>query len=444
MTGRNDPCTCGSGKKYKKCCLPKLEAEATELLVWKEADTRLIERAAGFLDEMNPAMDELIDQYWDGDVPPGWFRQISEIEMQQLIAWATLDWRPEAGAPTVAERMAAEQPLDERQQQILASMMGSYTSVYEVVRIERGRGVQLENVLEGGSVFVSDRMFAETADKWLICFCRVYRAGPFHFILPPSGSCSPADKDEVIRRLEDSFKTYREEFPEAAFSDMLRAWPHIFPHLDRELRQRKLVLPQLQNFDGDAVVFCKATFEVQDPEAVAAAIRKAPEFEPGTPSGKEAAFVWIRRHGKDNRILGSVALEGTRMVLECNSRSRLERGIELLENMGQVEVVNRTEQEVAEAMQKHRAAPREDRAPADIPEDVARAIVQQHLEQHYERWPHMPLPALGGRTPAEAAATPEGRQQLEQLFRHMEFTIARSPQDVQYDFNKLRRRLGLI
>jgi len=26
-TGRNDPCPCGSGKKYKKCCLPKDEAE---------------------------------------------------------------------------------------------------------------------------------------------------------------------------------------------------------------------------------------------------------------------------------------------------------------------------------------------------------------------------------------------------------------------------------
>jgi uncharacterized protein len=22
-TGRNDPCPCGSGKKYKKCCMPK-------------------------------------------------------------------------------------------------------------------------------------------------------------------------------------------------------------------------------------------------------------------------------------------------------------------------------------------------------------------------------------------------------------------------------------
>jgi hypothetical protein len=25
--GRNDPCPCGSGKKYKRCCIDKLEQE---------------------------------------------------------------------------------------------------------------------------------------------------------------------------------------------------------------------------------------------------------------------------------------------------------------------------------------------------------------------------------------------------------------------------------
>jgi hypothetical protein len=28
--GRNDPCPCGSGKKYKQCCLDKDEAKARE------------------------------------------------------------------------------------------------------------------------------------------------------------------------------------------------------------------------------------------------------------------------------------------------------------------------------------------------------------------------------------------------------------------------------
>jgi hypothetical protein len=35
--GRNDPCHCGSGKKYKKCCLEKDEAEAAQERAWDAA-----------------------------------------------------------------------------------------------------------------------------------------------------------------------------------------------------------------------------------------------------------------------------------------------------------------------------------------------------------------------------------------------------------------------
>jgi hypothetical protein len=42
--GRNDPCPCGSGNKYKKCRLAKEEAVAREQLA--KAETRRAERAA--------------------------------------------------------------------------------------------------------------------------------------------------------------------------------------------------------------------------------------------------------------------------------------------------------------------------------------------------------------------------------------------------------------
>lgn len=60
--GRNDPCPCGSGKKYKKCCLPKEEAqyrqensqEEKEWLIWfdndiKEGQRNLAEVEAPFI-----------------------------------------------------------------------------------------------------------------------------------------------------------------------------------------------------------------------------------------------------------------------------------------------------------------------------------------------------------------------------------------------------------
>jgi tetratricopeptide (TPR) repeat protein len=42
--GRNDPCPCGSGKKYKKCCQPKHEAEERDRAAEQQAERE--ERAA--------------------------------------------------------------------------------------------------------------------------------------------------------------------------------------------------------------------------------------------------------------------------------------------------------------------------------------------------------------------------------------------------------------
>jgi hypothetical protein len=48
MTGRNDPCPCGSGKKYKKCCLRKDQEAA-------RAEREEAERNKDFLEEIIPA-----------------------------------------------------------------------------------------------------------------------------------------------------------------------------------------------------------------------------------------------------------------------------------------------------------------------------------------------------------------------------------------------------
>jgi hypothetical protein len=39
VVGRNEPCPCGSGKKYKQCCLDKDEARAREARAKAHAET---------------------------------------------------------------------------------------------------------------------------------------------------------------------------------------------------------------------------------------------------------------------------------------------------------------------------------------------------------------------------------------------------------------------
>lgn len=60
--GRNDPCSCGSRKKFKKCCLPKVEPPKVKAVkpqimaskggtVWKEAPAELHAKAVKMFEE---------------------------------------------------------------------------------------------------------------------------------------------------------------------------------------------------------------------------------------------------------------------------------------------------------------------------------------------------------------------------------------------------------
>jgi tetratricopeptide (TPR) repeat protein len=61
-TGRNDPCPCGSGKKYKRCCVEKDEAAATAAAESSREAERV--RSRSRLDElafMDAAAEELTE-----------------------------------------------------------------------------------------------------------------------------------------------------------------------------------------------------------------------------------------------------------------------------------------------------------------------------------------------------------------------------------------------
>ena len=72
--GRNDPCPCGSGKKYKKCCLPKDNAQKRADLEDEEIGNRthvVVELVhAGQLDDAEIAARELLTRY--PAEPDGW------------------------------------------------------------------------------------------------------------------------------------------------------------------------------------------------------------------------------------------------------------------------------------------------------------------------------------------------------------------------------------
>lgn len=69
--------------------------------------------------------------------------------------------------------------------------------------------------------------------------------------------------------------------------------------------------------------------------------------------------------------------------------------------------------------------------------------VRRVLDRHYREWPDEPVPALGGRTPREAAEEGAGRERVAALIRSFEEMEETKPPGQRYDFGWPWKELGL-
>src|SRR5215216_4536557 len=74
--GRNEPCPCGSGRKYKKCCQANIGEADFKYRRWRQVEAELIPQLLSFaLETLGPeaitdAWSEFHDDAPDGDYDP--------------------------------------------------------------------------------------------------------------------------------------------------------------------------------------------------------------------------------------------------------------------------------------------------------------------------------------------------------------------------------------
>ena len=62
IIGRNDPCACGSGKKYKKCCLVSAEDSDFQYRRFRQVHAGLIPKLTKFAFEIIEP--EVVEEAW--------------------------------------------------------------------------------------------------------------------------------------------------------------------------------------------------------------------------------------------------------------------------------------------------------------------------------------------------------------------------------------------
>jgi hypothetical protein len=449
--GRNEPCLCGSGKKFKKCCLVDEEPDETSPRQrLHDMDGRLLRDvarwAAGrFGAEFEAAYDE-----YPHDL------EADAVHYQLFVPWSCCHFR-------VRERPIIDWYLDERGRNLsltdrgwLESQRRAWLGVWEVTAVKPGHGVHVTDLLTGDERFVEEVSGSKTLGIRDAMLARVVdHAGISVFAGCHPRPLPPGEADAVVRMVRMLVRAGRAKFVKmekvraaATEAILLTSWKNVVEAMDRR------PLPTLHNTDGELILMTIDHFAPASPDALSEVERRlakedgviAPDEDD---QGAERDYAFTRAGNKmhknwDNTIVGRAIVGREDVRLETNSRERADALRARFEVLCAGLVTHRAREHVdpmSKARREEGVERRDERLEESSPE-VAAALVAFKNEE-YRAWLDQEIPALGGKTPRQAVKTPARRRQVEVILKEIEHRESREPEGARFDVRRLRADLGL-
>ena len=438
--GRNEPCPCGSGRKYKKCHLPADDAEHASLQATAPThalDERLVNRLCRFaLREFGEAWEDHEHDFADPDEA-----------IQLARPWSVYCFEVDGRTVVDAYLDARGRHCSREERRWLDAQRAAWLSVWEVEAVDPGKTLTLHDLLSGERRTVRETRGSKTLVPRDALLTRVVDhdgvsllCGVHQRPLPPF------DTAEVVRRARGRLRRRRavpvERLRGAVFGrNLIRYWEEAVEDLDA----RSAMPPDLRNRDGDPVLLTVDHFEVARGAmtAIAAGIAEMEDAHQEGADDDSTVYVFLRpddpaRPQGEQTIIGRVRMDATALRIETNSRARADALRERIEAACGSRVRHRAREHTDPlALAKGPRKPRP--APASPEEEN---LLAEFKARHYADWIDQPLPALNQKTPRECARTAAGRRAVDLLLKEMEHKEQRAP-GARFDFSTIRGELGI-
>ncbi len=482
--GRNDPCPCGSGKKYKKCCgreegrsIESLRIPDDERTGTPMDDYFDLLPLLGFHKEKivrfepdGPELKKIVTRY-EKHFRPG---KEGGLLDSHVTGWELFDLRFGQSRLTIAERVLADRliasRLSEEALSRIREMAESYATFYEV--LDDGPEVLVLDELGTGrrwSVYYYRELFDTPPGKGEIWYTRL--------IGPPERALSyttpyvyePETRAQFRRGVDGQVKDFLKDPrsigmpPERLFAESQKQsalfWTE-YIHFSNNATDEMLSsvpsewpappLPHMVNTDKHDILFTEMHFRVKDEQAVRRRLAKLKTFDYDE---KDDFWTWLKPPSRQfpdepRTSRGHFRFKDGKLIAETNSRERAAHleykltyhlpGLLVLEQTlyRQLEDLPRMS---PEELEKSRREDAEFNARPEV-----REALRREKERHYfEKWPRMKVPALGNITPLQAAKTEKGRRKLVDLLDYFDRRQDAEPDQPKVDFDKLRHMLGL-
>ncbi len=424
--GRNSPCPCGSGKKYKVCCLAGDEARERE----ERAPDRAAEKALAWLvnhhgEQVHGAIENVYCGVLEDaqleevrDLPEDLFEMFHINSLEWILAQGETEPEDEEEPRRFMDMILEEGPeLEPSERRYLELLGSSALDLYEVVESEPGRGLWLTSKSDPAprKLFVLEKTASRELQSGDALATRVIPLNPpvlsgamygfprqtylgitREILEGPRDASGRVDADWISEVVVDTWLGLLVG-PPPDMIDASTGEPIALTTVDYRLESWERLVEALSAEPGVEIDADEGTFEwvVDDADGV-------------------RRTKWMVRRSTDDRVhldARTVALadEGEKRLLELAGNAVTRLGRETLDPRHLWKERHRSAQHIAE-----------DEPLEGVPPEERTGLVRQIYRQIHARWADEPLPLLEGRTPREAILEEAGLEDVVELLRSYE------------------------
>jgi hypothetical protein len=401
-------------------------------------------------------------------------------EQQIFLPYFLFDWdpdrpparrgrRPKPGVVAQDYLLEKASRLPELERLILEQSIAQPVRFYEVIQCSPGHGMVLRDVLIGGETEVEEHAGSRRLRPGDLVYAQLCRLPEVTALSRMAPMAIPPDrKMEVIALRTQLRQKIAKQKRDLGTEDLIQYRRKIRTvYLD--IRNALHTPPKLCNTDSDPILFHTLTFRIGSAQVAFDALAPLAWGESkedildnaeidSNGTLRSVDFDWRTKGNAihttwDNTILGNLNISGQSLVVEVNSANRAQKiRKEIDKRLGMLATLQSTrtqtpEQMIEDAKKKKATHALTPGTGIDAPEVDPEAMreVQTLMREETEAWAYRKIPALGGRTPMEAIADPDGKEIVEALLLGWERQYEKqgSKGSLRPDFDAIRRRLKL-
>ena len=425
--GRNDPCPCGSGRKYKKCCLSDgggLQAYTAD------------ERASALMKMANFVVDggwedlelEAMDLFWNDldEKIPGFEEDelLNEMSRFMFDFWFYFDFQIDIDRTLYHCFIDTEPELTKGELSFLNMASRSCVRLYEVVKVFPGKSVTLKDLIQGAVIEAREIAGSKQMKRYDIMAARIMPVGKSGWPEIDGGLYlfGRMQREQVVSRIELAHEAFIQESPGSPDSEFFKEMPPDYHQMWFAPYTR--LIPSVETCDSNEMLISKTWFDVDDSDALKAVLDSEKDLERHS-DGLNWTWLSKPKEGKKG-IYGFFRLDCQRLILETISREWVEKGKTKINRIAKGLVRHRlteyTSLEKAMEELKSNLSERdkglEGLSPADR-EQLDHAL-QKEQKKYYKKWLDMDIPMLDGCTPRQAAQSTRLKPRMIEMIKDLE------------------------